>query len=102
MSVRTLFFKEDMTDIFCELLLIKEPQTTFGNKETTVQSYRKMSNQNTKNISGIKLALFNSTGEKGMDNFGYLNSSLSLFYFYFVTNLQYIYTLTTLMTYAYS
>ena len=35
-----------MTDIFCELLSIKEPQTILQNKETTVQSYRKMSNQN--------------------------------------------------------
>ena len=27
-SVRILFFKEDVTDIFCELPSIKEPQTT--------------------------------------------------------------------------
>ena len=43
-SVRIVLFKEDMTDIFCELLSIKEPQKTLQNKETTAQSYRKMSN----------------------------------------------------------
>ena len=51
---------------------MKEPQT-LQNKETTVQNYRKMSNQN--------IALFNCTGEMGMNNFGYLNSS-----FYFISN----------------
>ena len=35
-----------MTDIFCALLSIKEPQTMLQNKETTAQSYRKMSIQN--------------------------------------------------------
>ena len=45
-SVRILFFKGDMTDIFCELLSIKEPQTMLQNKETTAQRYRKMSIQN--------------------------------------------------------
>ena len=40
-----LFFKEDMTRyIFCELLSIKGSQTTLQNKETNVQSYRKMLN----------------------------------------------------------
>ena len=34
--------------MFCELISIKEPQTTLQNKETSAQSYRKMSNQNTK------------------------------------------------------
>ena len=46
-----------MTNIFCELLSIKEPQTTLQNKETTVQSYRKMSIQNTKKSLGTKLVL---------------------------------------------
>ena len=46
-----------MTNIFCELLSIKEPQKTFQNKETTVQSYRKMSIQNTKKSLGTKLVL---------------------------------------------
>ena len=45
-----------MTDIFFELLSIKETQTTSQNRETTVQSYRKMSNQNTKKSTGIKFA----------------------------------------------
>ena len=65
-----------MTDIFCELLSVKEPQTTLQNKETTVPCYRKMSNQNTKKSPGIEFALFNCTGEMRMDNFVYLSSSL--------------------------
>ena len=40
-----------------------------------------MSNQNTKKSSGIDVALSNCTGEIGMNNFGCLNSSFSLFYF---------------------
>ena len=68
-----------MTNIFCELLSIKEPQTTLQNKETTVQSYRKMLIQKNKKSLGIKLKVFNCTGEMGMDNFVCLNSSLALF-----------------------
>ena len=30
-----------MRDIFCELLSIKEPQTTLQNKEATTQNYKK-------------------------------------------------------------
>ena len=71
-----------MTGIFCELLSIKKAQTALQNKETTVQSYWKMSDQNTKKIPGIKVAFFNRAGEI-MDNFDYLNSSQ---YFYFVRN----------------
>ena len=59
----------------------KEPQITSQNKETTIQSFRKMLNQNTKKSAGIEFALFDYTGEMGMDNFGCLNSSLSLFFF---------------------
>ena len=78
-----------MTEIYLlELLSIVEAQTALQNKETTVQSYWKISNQNTKKSRGIAFALFNSTGEIGMNNFGYLNSSLSLFDFYFVMNLR--------------
>ena len=47
------------------------------NKETTVQSYQKMWNQNTKKSTGIEGALFNS-----MDEIGHF------LYFYFVINLQ--------------
>ena len=61
-SVRILFFKGNMTDIFCELLSIKEPQTTLQNKETTVQSYRKMSIQNTKKSLGIEVVLLTVRG----------------------------------------
>ena len=60
-SVRILFFKEYMTDIFCELLSTKEPQPTLQNKEPTVESYRKMLNQNSKKSLAIELALFNCT-----------------------------------------
>ena len=67
--------------MFCELLLsIKEPQTTLQTKETTIQSYQEMLNQNTKKSPEIKVVLFNCTGEMGMGNFGRLSSSLSLFY----------------------
>ena len=41
-----------MRDIFYELLSIKEPQTTLQNKETIVESYQLMSNQNTKKRPG--------------------------------------------------
>ena len=47
-----------------------------------------MSNQNNKKSSGIEDVLSNCTGKMGMDSFGCLNSSLSLFYFYFVTKLR--------------
>ena len=43
-----------------------------------------MTNQSTKKSPAIELALFNCTGETGMDNFGYLNSS---FYFLFCNEL---------------
>ena len=43
-----IIFKGEMTDIFCGLLAIKGPQIALENKETTVQSYQKMSNLNTK------------------------------------------------------
>ena len=56
-----------MTDIFCQLLSVKEPQT-FQNKENTIQSYQKMLNQNTKKSPGIEFALFSYTGKMGMDN----------------------------------
>ena len=62
-------------------LSIKKTHTTLQNKETTVQSYQKILNQNTKKSPGIKGTLFNCTGEMGMDNFGCLNSSLSLLLF---------------------
>ena len=42
-------------DILYELLSIKEPERTIQNKETIVQSYWKMSDQNTKKIPGSRL-----------------------------------------------
>ena len=76
-----------MTDIFWELLSIKEPQT-LQNRETTVQSYRKISNHNTTTIPGIEFVLFNCTGEMGMDDFGYLKSSLYIISIRNATNLR--------------
>ena len=47
--IRILFFTEDMAGTyFCELLSIKEPQTTLQIKKATAQRYRKKSNQKTK------------------------------------------------------
>ena len=45
------------------------------NKETTIQGYLEMSNQNIKKSPGIEGVLFKYTGEMGTDNFGCLNSS---------------------------
>ena len=87
MRVRIVFFKEDMTDEFFELLSTKEPQETLQNKETTVQNYRKMSNQYTNESPRIEFALFNCTREMGIGNFG-KSEYLNLFYFYFVTSLR--------------
>ena len=64
-SIRISFFKEDMIDIFCELLSIQEPQTKLQNKETIVQSYRKMPNEKTKKSPGIQCALFNCKAQTG-------------------------------------
>ena len=50
------------------------------NKETIVQCYVVMLNQNTKKRPGVKFALFDWTGVMEMDNFGYLNSSINFFY----------------------
>ena len=75
-------------DMFCELLSMKQPQTTSQNKQTTLQSNQKMLNKNMKKSPSIKVTLFNCTGEIGIDNRDYLNSSLCLFYFYFAKNLQ--------------
>ena len=66
MNVRIVVFKEDMA---------------LQNKETTIQSYQKMLNQNTKKSPGIEFALFTCTGEMGMDSFGFLNCSLILLLF---------------------
>ena len=80
-SAQILFFKEDMAYKFCEFLSIWEPQTTLQIKETTVQSYRKITNQNTKKNPGIEFTLFNYTRDMERNNFDCLNSSLSLILF---------------------
>ena len=51
------------------------------NKETTAQSYRKMSNQNTRS-PGPKFTLFNCMGRMEIDNFSCFNNSLVVFLFY--------------------
>ena len=64
--------------MFCELLSIKEPQTTLQNKGTTMQSYRKMSIQNTKKSLGILLVLFYETAkEKLWRTYAYSRNSPS-------------------------
>ena len=65
-----------MTDIYF-VNYYQWTQTMLQNKETAVQSYRKMSNQNIKKSAGIEDELFNCTREMGMDNFGCQNSSLT-------------------------
>ena len=45
--------------MFCELLSIKESR---DKKETTVERYRKMSNQSTKKSPGMKFALLTVQG----------------------------------------
>ena len=52
------------------------------NKETTVQRYQKILNQNTKKNPGIEVALFNFTGDMGIDNSGCLTSSFSFFFLF--------------------
>ena len=74
-------------DIFGELISIKKPQP-LQNKDTTVQSCRKMSNQNTKKSPVDWSCTFQLYGGGiGMDHFGCLNNSL-LLYFYFIIDLQ--------------
>ena len=57
------------------------------NKETTVKSYRKIfeSKHQEEPLDQV-CNFFNCNGEMGMDNFSCPNGSISLFYFYFVTN----------------
>ena len=63
------------------LISIKEPHTTLQNKEITLQSYRKMLNQNTKKSPGVEFAIYNCTEEMGMDNEP-ANKNLCCTYFY--------------------
>ena len=51
-SVWIIFSKDDLTDIFCELLSFKGPQTMLQNEETTVQSYQKIFSLKTKKSPG--------------------------------------------------
>ena len=58
------------------------------NKETTAQSCRKILNKKTKKSPWIEGALFNCTGEIGMDNFDCMHGSLYFFLFFSVTDLR--------------
>ena len=82
------YFLNKIWHLFCKLPSIKEPQITLQNKETTVQNYQKISNQNAKKNPAIEFVFFNCTMEIRVNNFGYLNSALSLFDFYFLMNLR--------------
>ena len=73
---------------FCELILIKEPQTMSHNK--LGQSYRKMS----KHQKALGSSLRFLTGKMGMDHFDCVNSSLNLFYQTCEENLTYSYSCT--------
>ena len=54
-----------------------QSKTTINqNKETTAQSYCKMSKENITESPGIEFVLINCTGGLEMNNFGRLNSSL--------------------------
>ena len=68
-------------DKFCELLSFKEPQTTLQNKETDVQCYQKMSNQNATNSPRIEFVFYNCTGDMGMDNLAIWIAHIMLFLF---------------------
>ena len=70
-----------MTDIICELLSIKAPQTVLQNKKSYCTKLKENIESKLQKSPGIEFALFNYTGKMGMDNFGYLSSSLSLFLF---------------------
>ena len=52
------------------------------NKETTAQSCRKILNKKTKKSPWIEGALFNCTGEIGLDNFDCMHGSLFFFFFF--------------------
>ena len=75
-----------MTDIFCELLSIKEPQTTLQNKGTNVQSYWKMSTQDTKKNFGIEVVLL--TVRRRLELIILVVWIAHLLYSYFVTKLR--------------
>ena len=75
------FLKKDMTDIICELLSIKAPQTMLQNKKSFCTKLKENIESKLQKSPGIEFALFNYTEEMRMDNFGCLSSSLSLFLF---------------------
>ena len=76
-NVLIRFFK-DVTEIyFVNYCQSKNQKQCYNILNKTVE-------QNTKRSPGMKGALFNCTEEMEIDDFGCLNSSVSLFYFYFV------------------
>ena len=73
---------------FVNYYQLKNHKQRYKIKKLLYKAIGKMSNQNTKKSPGIEVALFNCTGDVGMDNFGCLNISFSLNHFYFLTNLK--------------
>ena len=55
-----------MTDIFCELLSIKEPQTMLQNRESTVKVIGKCWIKTPRRGLGIEVALFICVGKIGL------------------------------------
>ena len=79
--IDSIFQRSYDRDVFCELISIKELHTMLQSKETAVQNYWKMSNQNTKKSPGIQFKLFNCTGEMIIDNFRIWIAHFILFLF---------------------
>ena len=75
-----IWFFKDVTEIyFVNYCQSKNQKQCYNILNKTVE-------QNTKRSPGMKGALFNCTEEMEIDDLGCLNSSVSLFYFYFVAN----------------
>ena len=88
MSIWILFLKEDRTVIyFVNYCQSKNHQKRYKIKNYCTKPSENVKSKHKKNCR-IKIAFFNYMGEMGMDNFSCLNSSLSLFCFYFVTSLR--------------
>ena len=79
-SVRTLFFKEDMTGIYFVNYYQSKNHKRYKIKKLLYKAIGKMSNQNFKKSPAIEFPLFSCTKEMEMDHFSYLNSS-----FYFIS-----------------
>ena len=75
-----------MTDIFYEFLSIKKPQAVLQSRETTIQNYHTMQNQNTKKNPGSSLHFLSRR-----ERWEWIISAVwiaDFLYFYFVTILR--------------